>query len=183
MQYAHISVDIKLYQISCLVQGSDPYAWKSLVLHPGTMHTLMSFFGCIETLMKALGVDVLLTAAFGGVAGITSGKSWTNALRANRLITTVLLQDFFQSGAKTYQELNEYLEAVREHPAGRLWVKCLTKPTLLAFQLLHAQRDGDFILQQVSREAMMPYFFAAGHMNYARYMTWYLRNVERRRTT
>ena len=24
----------------------------------------------------------------------------------------------------------------------------------------------------------MPYFFAAGHMNYARYITWYLRNVE-----
>ena len=27
---------------------------------------------------KASGVDVLLTAAFGGVAGIITGKSWTN---------------------------------------------------------------------------------------------------------
>ena len=51
----------------------------------------------------------------------------------------------------------------------------LIKPTLLAVQLLHAQRDGDFLLQQVSLEA---YFFAAPHMNHARYMTWYLRNVE-----
>ncbi len=142
------------------------------------MHTLMSFLGCIGTLMKASGVDVLLTAAFGGVAGIITGKSWTNALRACRLITTVLLQDFFQSGAKTYQELSEYLEAVREHPVGRMWVDCLIKPTLLALQLLRAQRDGDFLLQQVSLEAMMPYFFAAGHMNYARYMIWYLRKVE-----
>ena len=129
--------------------------------------------------MKASGVDVLLTAAFGGVAG----KSSTNALRAYRLITTVLLQDFFQSGAKTYQELSEYLEAVREHPVGRLWVDCLIKPTLLALQLLRAQRDGDFLLQQVSLEAMMPYFFAAGDMNYARYITWYLRNVENLPTT
>ena len=95
----------------------------------------------------------------------------------------MLLQDFFQSGAKTYQELSEYLEAVREHPVGRLWVDCPIKPTLLALQLLHAQRDGDFLLQQVSLEAMMPYFFEAGHITYARYITWYLRNVENLPTT
>ena len=134
MQYAHISVDLQLYQISCLVQWSDPYRWKSLVLHPGIMHALMSFIGCIGTLMKASGMDVLLTAAFGGLAGIITGKSWPNAPRDYRLITTVLLQDFFQSGAKTYQELSEYLESVRDHPAGRLWVDCLMKPTLLALQ-------------------------------------------------
>ena len=156
MQYVHISVDLQLYQISCLVQWSDPYRWKSLVLHPGIMHTLMSFLGCIGTLMKASGVDVLLTAAFGGLAGIITGKSWPSALRAYRLITTVVLQDFCQSGAKTNQELSEYLEAVSDHPVGRLWVDCLIKPTLLALQLLRAQRDGDFLLQQVSFEAMMP---------------------------
>ena len=102
---------------SC-VQWSDPYRWKSLVLHPGMMHTLISFLGCIGTLMKASGVDLLLTAAFGGVAGIITGKALTNALRGYRLISTVLLQDFFHSGAKTLQELNEYLEAVIEHPVS-----------------------------------------------------------------
>ena len=117
------------------------------------------------------GVDVLLTAAFGGVTGIITGKSWTNALRAYRLITTALLQDFFRSRFKTYQELSEYMETVREHQVGMLWVNRLIKPTLLALQLLHAQRDGDFLLQQVSLEATMPYFFAAGYMNYARYKT------------
>ena len=106
--------------------------------------------------MNASGVDVLLTAAFGGLAGIITGKSWPNALRAYRLITTVLLEEFFQSGANTYQQLSEYLEAVREHPVGRLWVDCLIKPTLLALQLLLPQRDGDFLFQQVSLEAMMP---------------------------
>ena len=58
--------------------------------------------------MKASDVDMLLTAAFGGVAGIITGKSWTNAQRAYSFITTVLLLDFFQSGANTYQELSEY---------------------------------------------------------------------------
>ncbi|KAL8597460.1 hypothetical protein ACOMHN_050958 [Nucella lapillus] len=178
MQYAHLSVDLQLYQKACLVQWGDPDRWKALVLHPGMMHTLMSFLGCIGTLMKASGVDVLLTAAFAGIAGITTGKSWTNALRAYRLVTTVLLQSFFQTGAKTYHELNEYLETTRQLPTGRLWVDCMIKPTLLALQFLRAERDGDFLLQQISLKAMMPYFFAAGHMNYARYMTWYLRLAE-----
>ena len=136
MQYAHLSVDLQLDHISCIVQCSDAYCWTSLVLHPGMMHTLMSFLGCIGTLMKASCLDMLLTVAFGGVAGIITGN-WTNALRACHLITTVLPQDFFQSGAKTYQVLSEYKEAVREHPFGRLWVDCLIKPSILALWLLH----------------------------------------------
>ena len=68
--------------------------------------------------MKASGVDVLLTVAFGRLAGIIPGKSWPNARRAYRLITTVLLQDFFQSGAKTYQELSEYMEAAERVLGG-----------------------------------------------------------------
>ena len=91
MQYALLSLYQQLYQISCIVQWSDPYRWISLVLHIGMMHTLMSFFGCIGTLMKASGVDVLLSDTFGGVVGIITGKTWTIALRAYHLITTVLL--------------------------------------------------------------------------------------------
>ena len=59
----------------------------------------------------------------------------------------------------TYQQLSEYTGAVRKHSVGMLWVDCLIKPTLLALQLLHVQRDGNFLLQQVSLEAMMHYFF------------------------
>ena len=65
MQYAHNSVDQHLYLILCLVQWRDPYRWKSLVLHPRMMHTLISFLGCIGALMKASGVDVMLTAGSG----------------------------------------------------------------------------------------------------------------------
>ena len=62
---------------------------------------------------------MLLIVAFGGVADIITGK-WANALGACHLITTVLLQDFFQSGNTTYPELRHYKEAVREHPFERL---------------------------------------------------------------
>ena len=110
------------------------------------MHTLMSFLGCIVKLMKASCVDMLLVVTVGGVAGIFTGK-WTNALRACHLITTVLLQEFSQSGATTYQELREYKESVREHPFENLWVDCLIKPSLLALRFLHARIEGYFLLQ------------------------------------
>ena len=96
--------------------------------------------------MKASCVDMLVIVAFRGVADIITGK-WTSALRACHLITTVLLQDFFQSGTKTYQELREYKEAVREHQFDRLWEDCLIKPSLLALRLLHAHGDCYFLLQ------------------------------------
>ena len=175
MQYTHVSVDLQLYQTACLVQWKDPQRWTGLILHPGMMHTLMSFLGCIGTLMKASGVEVLMSAAFGC---ITNGKAWTNALWAYRLIIAVLLRSFYSNGAKTYLELSDYLEAAREHPTGRLWVDCLIKPTLITLMFLRGERNGDFLLQQHCLNAMLPYFFAAGHHNYARYLSWYVRHME-----
>ena len=89
------------------------------MLHPVMMHTVMSFLGCIGTLMKESGVDVLQTAASGGVAGIITGKSWTNALRAYRLTTTMLLQDFlFLSEWRNYLPGAERLHGVSQRASG-----------------------------------------------------------------
>ena len=88
--------------------------------------------------------------------------------RACRLSTTVLLLDFFQSGTKTYQELSEY--------TWRLWVECQShSPSLAVTAYTEIQRLPTPAGQPRCDE---PHFFAAGHMNYACYMTWYLRNVE-----
>ena len=72
------------------------------------------------------------------------------------------------------QELRDYLETAREHPTGRLWVDCLIKPTPLALMFLFGERNGDFLLQKHCLKEMLPYFFAAGHQNYARYLSWYV---------
>ena len=78
-------------------QQNDPQRWTGLILHPCMMHTLMSFLGCIGTLMKSSGVEVLMSAAFGCITSIINGKAWTNALRAYRLIIAVLLQSFYSN--------------------------------------------------------------------------------------
>ncbi len=90
----------------------------------------------------------------------------------------MLLQSFYSNGCKTYQELTDYMETAREHPTGRLWVDCLIKPTLLALMFMRGERNGDYLLQQHCLNEMLPYFFAAGHHNYARYISWYVRQME-----
>ena len=128
--------------------------------------------------MKVSGVDILISAAFAGITSIVNGKAWTNALRAYRLIFAVLLHNLYSNGAKTYEGLNVYLETARGHPTGRIWVDCFVKPTLLSLMFLPGEGNDDFLLQQHCLKAMLPYFFAAGHHNYGRYLSWYVRQME-----
>ena len=44
---------------------------------------------------------------------------------------------------------------------------------------IRAEREGEFLLHLYACKKMMPYFFAAGHVNYARYGLRYLRSMER----
>ena len=64
----------------------------------------MSFLGCIGFLMKGSGMEQLLAVAFGGIANILNEKSWTNALRAYRMLMAVLLQD----GPETDAAITEF---------------------------------------------------------------------------
>ena len=41
-----------------------------------------------------------------------------------------------------------------------------------------AEREGDWLLHLRTFRKMLPYFFAAGHVNYARYGLYYLRSME-----
>ena len=70
------------------------------------------------------------------------------------------------------------MEKTWKNSTTRLWIDCLIKPTLLALMLLRAEKDGDFLLQQQCLEMMLPYVFAACHYNYARYISWYLRQMQ-----
>ena len=61
----------------------------------------------------------------------------------------------------------------------KLWVDVLIKPVLLTMMFVGAEREGDWPLHLASYEQMLPYFFAAGHVTYARYGLCYLREMER----
>ena len=46
-------------------------------------------------------------------------------------------------------------------------------PTLLIHQLLRSEREGDWLFHQLCIRRLLPYFFIAGHHNYARYLSWH----------
>jgi len=48
------------------------------------------------------------------------------------------------------------------------WVVNLIKPVLIMMQFVRAEREGDWPLHLAAVTAMMPYFFAISHFNYAR---------------
>ncbi len=167
MKYANICMDMQLYIVACQIKWSDTERWKDVILHPGMMHALMSFVGCIGTLLKSSGLEVLLSPTFVCIKSILSGKAWPQALRAYRMITGALLHNFIAEEPCTYDDIQTYLSDSSNHPTGKLWVDCLIRPTLTAHQFLHAERKGDMLLRDYCLNEMLPYFFAAGHFHYA----------------
>ena len=50
----------------------QPMQFKNVVVHPGGMHVIQSFVGCIAKLMmfmKSSGIEVYVAAAYAGLTG------------------------------------------------------------------------------------------------------------------
>ena len=68
-------------------------------MHPGGMHVLISFIGCIGTLMCGRATRDT-EAAFKGVENMLLGKSWTKTLQGLRMVVEALLEPFSKSFKK-----------------------------------------------------------------------------------
>lgn len=174
MTHVHISIDMQLFIVTKQVCWFHPIQFNNVIVHPGGMHIIQSFVACIAKLMKGSALEVYVGAAYGGLTGIFNGKSWVKALRAFRGVAAALLKSFLSTGPKTFDEIDQYLNAARLHPTGRHWVDNFLVPTLLVHQFERAEREGDVSLKYLTIERMMKYFFVAGHVQYARYLTQYL---------
>ena len=164
--------------VAIQVKWSDPEKWTTLVMHPGGMHCVMSFLGCIGKLMGGSGLEELIGAAFSGVTGILNGKNWPPAMCALRMVCTVLSGFLYKEGSiSTFDDLSIVLEKACKTPTGQLWVDCLIRSTLIAHMFIRAQRKSYWLLHVHCLQKMLPCFFAAGHWHYARYATWYLQEM------
>ena len=137
-------------------------------MHSGGMHCVMSFLGCIDKLMKISGLEELICSSIQWFDGyIINGKNWPWAMRALRMVCTVLLSDFlYKEGS-----IPTFEDKACKTPTGQLWVDCLIRPTLIAHMFIRAQREGDWLLHGHCYQNMLPYFLAAGHWHYARLIT------------
>ena len=174
MSYIHLSADMQLYKVILQIKWSQPTKWSNLIVRPGGMHTLMSFCGCIGVLMNGSGLEELLSVAFKGVSYMLNGKAWPKAVRGLRMVVTALLEPLISYGKTTVSELEDELEKVRQSRTGRLWTDCLITPVMIIHHYIRAEREGDWLLHMYALKKMIPYFFAAHHNNYARYISWHV---------
>ena len=84
-----------------------------------------------------------------------------------------------QGHLKCHDNLLAVLEdlAMRRHTT-KMWVDAFIKPVFTMMLFVRAEQEGDWPLLLQAVKLMMPYFFASGHMNYARYGLYYLRSME-----
>ena len=130
-----------------------------------TYKTLLQLF---KTLLQLQNHCNYYEAAFGCLTSILNGKCWKNAFRAFRMLVEALLHDFLSDGEKSYNDIVVYLERARSHPTGKMWVETTIYPTFLAMELVRAERETDWLLQQDCLWRMLPLLFAAGQHWYAR---------------
>ena len=120
-----------------------------------------------------ISIGYLRRRSISSLTGIFNEKSWVKALRSFRAVSAAVLKRLLSSGSKTFEEIDEYLAVARLHPTGRHWVDNFLLPTVLIHQFERAEREDDYYLKQLTMERMLKYFFLAGHVQYARYLTQY----------
>ena len=62
-------------------------------------------------------------------------------------------------------------ETPTQSQTTKLWVENLIKPVFIMMAFIRAEREGDWPLHLWVVKAMMVYFYASGHFNYARYIS------------
>ena len=174
------TTDLQLYRIALNVQWVYPSLFgDDFINRLGGMHFLMSFIGAIGSLMSNSGLEDIMKAAFGGVAKMLTGKKYPQNSRALRLVAEELLRDTLTS-VSSYRELLDELSTQAEASrTAKHWVNNLILPVFLIMIFVRAEREGDWALHLWAVHEMIPYFFASGHIHYARYSLVYLRSMEK----
>ena len=67
MTSIHLSIDMQLYIVTKQVCWYHPEWFHNVFVHPGGMHIIQSFIGCIAKLMKGSALEVYVAAAYGGM--------------------------------------------------------------------------------------------------------------------
>ena len=134
------------------------------------MHTLMSFVGSIGALMANSGLSEILESTFGGVNKMLTGKKYPQNVRALRMLAEEVLRPLIENVEGETISVTDMLCAVAsKSKTTKLWADILVNGVLLMMMFVRAEREGDWPLHLYTVKEMIPFFFAARHVNYARY--------------
>ena len=107
-----------------------------------------------------------------------TGKKYPQNVRALRIVVEELLKKVITNEPiESHTQLMDFLEkSSQKSLTTKLWVDVLIKGVFLLMNFQKAEREGNFPLHRYCSLRMLPYFFAAGHVNYARYGLYYVRS-------
>ena len=79
-----------------------------------------------------------------------------------------------------FDDLTGFLKKSREQSStSKLWVDNLIRRVCSIMLFVRAEREGDWPLHLCVVSKMIPYVFAAGHPNHARYGLYYLHDMKK----
>ena len=179
--FSLLTCDQQLYRVAVNVSWDQPERFKDTYLRLGDMHALMTFAGAVGSLMAESGLSDIVSEVFGGVPKMLSGKKFPQNIRALRMMAEeVVCGLFMDHHFENTEDLMKALDQIASKSRTvKLWVEILVKPVLLLMTYVMAEREGDWLLHLATFKKMLPYYFAAGHVNYARYGLYYLRYMEK----
>ena len=163
------TLDQQLYRVCVNILWAFPEEFIDFFPRLGGMHQLMSFVGSFGKLMSNSGLEVVISSAFASPHKLLKGKLYPMCVRSTRFVLEELLRPHL-TNLSSFDDMMVFLEDVSSKSrTSKLWVDCLIKPVLLVMKYVRAERTGDWLLHLYVTAEMIPYFFAAGHINFARY--------------
>ena len=108
------------------------------------------------------------------------GKKYPQNTRAYTLLAEKLLRPIIETGnLACFSDLQGVLDDMAALSKTRkVWIDCFIRCVFIMMMFGRAEREGDWALHLTALRCMLPYFFASGHVNYARYGLYYLRSIE-----
>ena len=138
-KYTVFTVDQQLFAIVLNIIWSDPKQWELFIPRLGGMHLVMSFIGCIGTLMAGSGLKEVMKSAFAGVEKMLLGKKFPSNIRALRMVLIELLRNNLPQ-IRSYNEFESWLnELVQKSKLACHWVDNFIKPVLIALTYIQAE--------------------------------------------
>ena len=177
-KFVIITADQQLYKIIVDNMWSSPELFGNIYPRLGGFHTIMSFCGSVGKLMMDSGLSEILRSTFGGVEKMLLGKKYPHNVRAFRLLAEEILRKHIRE-IDSFEELETWMaDLSTKSKTAKLWLDCFIRPVLIMMAFIRAERESDWPLHLWAISQMLPYFFAAGHVNYGRYGMYYLQSME-----
>ncbi len=125
-KYVVMTGDLQIYRVMVQITWDDLEIFSSFFLRLGGMHLLMSFVGCMGTLLEDTGIEDIIDVAFSGRSKIMSGKKFPDCIKAFSMVTEEVRHPVFELPEnlcpKSMSQLLQYLDQLSTNSrTTKLW--------------------------------------------------------------